>query len=31
VGTYYATRVLKTGDVVELDADTGIVKIIEKG
>jgi phosphohistidine swiveling domain-containing protein len=30
VGTYYATRVLKTGDLVELDANAGIVKIIEK-
>lgn len=24
------TRILKTGDIVELDADTGIVKILEK-
>jgi phosphoenolpyruvate synthase/pyruvate phosphate dikinase len=30
VGTYYATRVLKTGDLIELDANMGIVKIIEK-
>ncbi len=30
VGTYYAIRVLTTGDLVELDADTGTVKILEK-
>lgn len=30
VGTYYATHVLATGDLIELDADNGAVKIIEK-
>jgi phosphohistidine swiveling domain-containing protein len=30
VGTCYATRILATGDLVELDADTGTVKILEK-
>ncbi len=30
VGTYYATHVFSTGDLVELDADTGVVKILEK-
>ncbi len=30
VGTQMATRVLKTGDVVEVDADKGVVKIIER-
>jgi phosphoenolpyruvate synthase/pyruvate phosphate dikinase len=31
VGTFHATHILATGDLIELDADTGIVKIIEKG
>ena len=30
VGTYRATDILKTGDVIELDANTGIVRIVEK-
>lgn len=30
IGTQIATRVLKTGDLVELDAKIGIVKILEK-
>lgn len=30
VGTYYATHVFTTGDLVELDANTGVVKIIKK-
>ena len=30
VGTYHATDILKTGDLVELDADNGIVRIINK-
>lgn len=30
VGTYYATDVLATGDLIELDADSGLVKIIQK-
>lgn len=30
VGTYHATDALKTGDLIELDADSGTVKIIEK-
>lgn len=30
VGTYYATHVLATGDLIELDANTGMVKIIKK-
>ncbi len=30
VGTYHATEILKTGDLVELDAESGIVKILEK-
>jgi pyruvate,water dikinase len=28
VGTHYATRVLKDGDMVEVDANAGIVKKI---
>ncbi len=28
VATYHATEILQTGDLVELDADTGIVRII---
>ncbi len=31
VGTKIATQVLKDGDIVEVDANKGIVKIIEKG
>ncbi|MFA6446608.1 MAG: PEP-utilizing enzyme [Candidatus Paceibacterota bacterium] len=30
VGTYHATHVFTTGDLVELDANTGVVKIIKK-
>ena len=30
VGTYHATDILKTGDLVELDATSGIVRIIAK-
>ena len=30
VGTRIATRVLKTGDMVEVDADKGVVRIIKK-
>jgi phosphohistidine swiveling domain-containing protein len=30
VGTYHATDILKTGDLVELDATNGIVRIINK-
>ena len=30
IGTKIATRVLKDGDVVEVDADNGVVKIIKK-
>jgi phosphohistidine swiveling domain-containing protein len=30
VGTYVATDILKTGDTVELDADNGIVRIIQR-
>lgn len=30
VGTYYATDILATGDLIELDADSGLVKIIQK-
>ncbi len=30
VGTKIATQVLKDGDIVEVDADNGIVKIIKK-
>lgn len=30
VATYHATEILKTGDIVELDAFEGVVKIIEK-
>ncbi len=30
VGTYHATDILKTGDLVELDANNGIVRIVEK-
>ncbi len=31
IGTKIATKVLKDGDLVEVDADNGIVKIIKKG
>ncbi len=31
VGTHSATKVLKTGDFVEVDANNGIVRIIENG
>lgn len=30
VGTHNATDILKTGDLIELDADKGVVRIIEK-
>lgn len=30
VGTKIATRVLKTGDEVEVNGDSGIVKILER-
>jgi len=30
VGTYHATHILTTGDLIELDADVGVVKIIQK-
>lgn len=30
IGTRNATRVLKTGDLVEVDADRGVVRVIEK-
>lgn len=30
VGTYHATDILKTGDLIELDANIGIVRILEK-
>lgn len=30
VGTFHATHILATGDLIELDANTGIVKIIKK-
>lgn len=30
VGTYYATDILSTGDLIELDANSGVVRIIEK-
>ena len=30
VGTKFATRVLKDGDLVEVDANTGVVKILER-
>ena len=30
VGTKIATQVLKDGDLVEVDADNGIVRILEK-
>lgn len=29
VGTYHATEILKTGDIVELDANNGVVRIIK--
>ena len=29
IGTHVATKVLKDGDVVEVDADKGIVKIMK--
>jgi pyruvate,water dikinase len=30
IGTKIATKVLKDGDLVEVDADKGIVKILKK-
>ena len=30
VGTYNATRILNNGDLVEVDADNGVIKIIKK-
>ncbi|MBU4015196.1 phosphoenolpyruvate synthase, partial [Patescibacteria group bacterium] len=30
IGTKIATQVLKDGDLVEVDADKGVVKILEK-
>ena len=30
VGVKDATRILKTGDLVEVDADTGVVKVLNK-
>ena len=30
IGTKIATKVLKDGDLVEVDADKGIVKIVKK-
>jgi phosphohistidine swiveling domain-containing protein len=30
IGTKIATQVLKDGDLVEVDADKGIVKILER-
>jgi phosphohistidine swiveling domain-containing protein len=30
VGTQVATRVLKTGDLIEVNGDTGVIKILEK-
>jgi len=30
VGTEYATQVLKDGDLVEVDADNGVVRILER-
>ena len=30
VGTYHATEILKTGDLIELDADNGIVRVLNK-
>jgi pyruvate,water dikinase len=30
IGTKYATRILKDGDLVEVDANKGIVKILKK-
>jgi len=30
VGTQIATRVLKTGDIVELDGDSGVVRVVER-
>ncbi|MBS3098699.1 hypothetical protein J4462_00645 [Candidatus Pacearchaeota archaeon] len=30
IGTKIATEVIKTGDIIELDADTGIVRILKK-
>jgi phosphoenolpyruvate synthase/pyruvate phosphate dikinase len=29
VGTYHATEILRTGDLIELDADKGVVRIIK--
>jgi pyruvate,water dikinase len=31
IGTKFATKVFKTGDLVEVDAEKGIVRILEKG
>ncbi len=30
IGTKFATKVLKDGDLVEVDADIGVVKVIER-
>ncbi|MDR3168653.1 MAG: hypothetical protein LBU27_02645 [Candidatus Peribacteria bacterium] len=30
IGTKNATRILKDGDLVEVDADNGVVKILEQ-
>jgi pyruvate,water dikinase len=30
IATKFATRVLKDGDLVEVDADNGVVRILEK-
>ena len=29
IGTKFATKVLKDGDIVEVDADNGVVKILK--
>lgn len=30
VGTYHATEILKTGDLIELDANTGVVRVLSR-
>ena len=30
IGTKFATQILRDGDLVEVDADNGIVKVIKK-
>ena len=30
IGTQYATEVIRTGDLVEMDADNGVVRVLEK-